>query len=76
MENLTMIMAQSQTKSIDPEWSNRQQKVKNGRKKPYFLLLNIFLCIDLDLCSIWLDQLTTDLKILAAIFDVRAISYA
>ena len=34
MENMTMIMAQSQTKSLDPEWSNRKQKVKNGRKNP------------------------------------------
>ena len=34
MENMTMIMAQSQTKSIDPEWSNRKQKVNNGRKNP------------------------------------------
>ena len=34
MENMTMIMAQSQTKSLDPEWSHRQKKVKNGRKNP------------------------------------------
>ena len=40
------------------------------------LLLNVFLCIDLVFSSTCLDQLTADLKILAAIFDVRAISYA
>ena len=36
MENVTMIMAQSQTKSIDPEWSN----VMKGDKwmgKPFYL---------------------------------------
>ena len=33
-KNATMIMAQSQTKSLDPEWYNRQQKVRNGRKNP------------------------------------------
>ena len=37
MENMTMIMAQSQTKSLDPEWSNRQQKVKNdGENTPIY----------------------------------------
>ena len=44
--------------------------------KPFFLLLNVFLCIDLVFCSSFLDQLTADPKILVATFDVRAISYA
>ena len=44
--------------------------------KPLFLLLNVFPCIDLVFCSSFLVQLTVDLKILAATFVVRAISYA
>ena len=33
------------------------------RKTSFYLLLNVFLCIDQDFCSIYLDQLTADLKI-------------
>ena len=36
MENMTMIMAQSQTKSIDPEWSNAM-KGEKWMGKPFYL---------------------------------------
>ena len=37
IENMTMIMAQSQTKSIDPKWSNMQMKGDQWMGKPFYL---------------------------------------
>ena len=45
-------------------------------KSRFYLLLNVFWCIDLHFCSIYLDHLIAYLKILAAIFVVRVVFYA